>query len=380
MLVAIKKNLKKILAACVILFSAANLFALEEYVTDVYKQIDDCFSQKSEEKLYAILSKYSEDKYYYLMENYTQKKVRRLIVNNEYDFAMEAILVVIENNLDNEEAVEMYSVISDAYEIQRKHELELAHQKELEEARLQLEKEKQRTKVDKEYVSVKTKSGTGAYVSEKESKLSSYHWKAALGVANLAFLMNKENDLKALHYGISVDFRYEYTMKSQMVLGTDIFGGVQFLGLIQEDEKKIVPYQVDLDFALKLAAPQISKNLFIRAGLDVIIAGDSKKAVNATDVIKNFYTPILGIKMERIKIGPINLDIGADWLAGHLFADKIDMAFGGAVNVELPFVEMEKIKLNFNIGARDRLFLKKGNGMENRASVILAIGVENVVW
>ena len=380
MLVAIKKNLKKILAACVILFSAANLFALEEYVTDVYKQIDDCFSQKSEEKLYTLLSKYADDKYYYLMENYTQKKIRRLIVNNEYDFAMEAILVVIENNLDNEEAVEMYSVISDAYEIQRKHEIELAHQRELEEARLQLEKEKQRTKVEKDYVSVKTKSGSAAYVSEKESKLSSYHWKAALGVANLAFLMNKANDLKTLHYGISLDFRYEYTMKSQWVLGGDIFGGVQFLGLTVEDEKNLVPYLVDLDFALKLAAPQISKNLFIRAGVDAIMAGDSKKASNTIDVIKNFTSPVIGIKWERIHLGPINLDISADWLAGHLFAEKIDMAFGGAVNLELPFVTMEKIKLNFNIGARDRLFLKKENGMENRASVILAMGVENVVW
>ena len=48
------------------------------------------------------------------------------------------------------------------------------------------------------------------------------------------------------------------------------------------------------------------------------------------------------------------------------------------VNITIPFAEMEKVKLNFNIGVKDKFFLKD-DGMENRASVILAIGVENVV-
>ena len=128
--------------AVLFIFFSGQLFALEEYVSEVYKQIDNCFSAKDEDKLNTVLARNVNDKYYYLMENYTQKKIRRLIVNNDYDFAMTATLALIENNLDNEEAVEMYSVISDAYEIQRKHEAELEHQRQLELARIQLEKEK----------------------------------------------------------------------------------------------------------------------------------------------------------------------------------------------------------------------------------------------
>ena len=41
------------------------------------------------------------------------------------------------------------------------------------------------------------------------------------------------------------------------------------------------------------------------------------------------------------------------------------------MNLEIPFAEMEKVKLNFNIGLRDKFFLKD-EGLENRASVILA--------
>ena len=48
------------------------------------------------------------------------------------------------------------------------------------------------------------------------------------------------------------------------------------------------------------------------------------------------------------------------------------------MNVAIPFAELEKVKLNLNIGLRDKFFLKD-EGMENRASLILAIGVENVV-
>ena len=107
-----RSRIKSIAAVFVFVIFSNNLFALEEYVTEVYKQIDSCFSAKDEDKLNSVLSRNSKDKYYYLMENYTQKKIRRLIVNNDYDFAMAATLAVIENNLDNDEAVEMYSVIS----------------------------------------------------------------------------------------------------------------------------------------------------------------------------------------------------------------------------------------------------------------------------
>ena len=82
--------------------------------------------------------------------------------------------------------------------------------------------------------------------------------------------------------------------------------------------------------------------------------------------------------MGNLSLGSLKLDIGADWLAGHLFYQNIKVAAGFAMNMAIPFAELEKVKLNFNIGLRDKFFLKN-DGMENRASVILAIGVENVV-
>ena len=370
------RKLKIFSFAILLTFFSGRLFALEEYVTEVYKQIDSCFSAKDEAKLNSVLSKNVNDKYYYLMENYTQKKIRRLIVNNDYDFAMSAILVVIENNLDNEEAVEMYSVISDAYEIQRKHEAELEYQRQMELARIQMAKEKQRGNVEKEYVSAAKSTGGSVYVSGKETKLTSTYWKASLGLVDFLSLLEKSSDIATFHYGVSAEFNYEYTMEDKNVLGADIFGGAQFLAIADED--KTVPLLADLEGAVKYAFAKLSQNLFIRVGFNGIITGKSQDVTGTDAVLNNFYSPFVGVKMERVPVGPVKITVGADWLAGHLFVSNVKVAAGAAFNVEIPFAELVKVKLNFNIGAKDKLFLKK-EGMENRASVILAIGVENVI-
>ena len=370
------KNMRKILSILIVLTLSTSLFAVEEYVSEIYKQIDACFTAKDEAKLNTVLAKNTKDKYYYLIENYTQKKIRRLIVNNEYDFAMEATLALIENNLDNEEAVEMYTVISDAYDIQRKHEAEVEFQKQQEEKRLQAAKEKQRGSVEKEYVSATKTSSGSVYVSGKETKLTSNNWKIAFGLVNLGYLMEPKGEINSLHYGVAGDFRFERTIDKKCIIGTDIFGGVHFLGMA--DKEKIVPLLGDFDAAVKAAFMQFTKYLFIRAGFDAIITGKSKTATDTIYVVDNFYSPYVGIKLEGIPLGKLKVDLGADWLAGHLFNKDVKLAAGGALNVEIPFAELEKVKLNFNIGVRDKLFMKD-TGMENRASLLLAIGVENVV-
>ena len=370
------RKLKVFSAVILLAMLSSKAFALEEYVSDIYKQIDACFTSKDEAKLNDVLSKNTKDKYYYLIENYTQKRIRRLIVNNDYSFAMDATLALIENNLDNEEAVEMYSVISDAYEIQRKHEAELEHQRQLEIARIEMEKENQRGNVEKEYVAASKTSGGSVYVTGKETKLTSYNWKASLGMIDLLHLFDKQGGINSLHYGVALDFRYEYTMENKMVIGTDIFAGFQFLGFAEEE--KLVPMIGDIDLALKAAFPQISQNLFFRMGLDTLVTGKSKTAPDTQWVVGTIYSPTIGVKMERIPLGGVKLDLGADWLAGHLFVNDIKVAAALSMNVEIPFAEMEKVKLNFNVGVRDKFFLKN-EGLENRASVIIAIGVENVI-
>jgi len=371
-----KKRFRIIITSLFFLFAASTVFALEEYVSDVYKQIDHAFSNKSESELNAILSKNQKDKYYYLMENYTQKKIRRLLIKEEYEFALEATVIVIENNLDNEQAVEMYAAISESYETQKSFEKEQEQKRQYEIAKLEKEKEDKREKVNKEYVSSKkADSDKTVYVSGKETKLTSYRWKAALGLADLGFITEAKNSLSILNYGISLDINYEYSL-STITAGLDLYGAFRFLSL--SDSDSMLPLVADIEFAPKFALPAVSKNLFLRAGIGLLKAGKSDTAPLTETITGTFVTPLIGIEYERLMLGPLQIDVGVDWLAGHLLYDDVNFAMGGKINFAFIFAEMEKVKLTFNVGLRDKILLKE-SGIENRANAIIAIGVENVI-
>ncbi len=361
----------------VLLFSFAfPAFAVEEYISDIYKKIDQIFIIQSEDQLNTLLSDNNEDSNYYLIENYTEKKIRRLIVNNEYDFAMTAIIIVIENNLDNEQAVEMYSVIADAYKVQQEHEAELEYQRQLELARIEKEKEKQRVNVEKEYVAAKnTNSGKSVYVTGKETKLTSYRWKVALGLADFVYLHDNSSNINSLHYGPSLSFNYEYMLESKTIIGAELFAGVQPIGMAEE--KSLVPLIGDIDVKLKLS-PSLIPNLFITTGFGVVLSQKDANQKKTNLIVGTMYTPIVGIKYERISLGNVKVDLGAEWYAGHLFYDNINFAMGAEANAQIPFADLDKVSLNFNIGLRDKV-LVKASGLENRASLILAIGAENVI-
>lgn len=71
------------------------------------------------------------------------------------------------------------------------------------------------------------------------------------------------------------------------------------------------------------------------------------------------------------------MDGGVDYYIGHLANKDLNFAMGGVVSLRVPFLDMEKVRLGFNIGVKDTLYVKS-SGIENRARLVLAIGAENV--
>ena len=369
------KKLKVLIASLLMFFSTASMFAVEEYVSKIYKNIDLIFVSKSGTDLNKVLSENTDDKYYYLIENYTEKKIRRLIVNSDYDFAMEAIVIVIENNLDNEQAVEMYNVISEAYAVQQEHEKQEELKRQQEIARIEAEKEKKRAAVDKEYVAAAKTKGGSVYVSGKETKLTSYQWKASLGLADLEHLLDMEKGFSNLYYGPSVDFNYNYITPAG-IIGVDVFGGLNVFGFDEPSTKQVTSV-IDANAFAKIAFP-FAKHFFIRGGFAALISAMPKEVVGTVNILEPLYTPAIGIKIERIKIGVSEFDIGVDWYAGQLWTPGLNLAAGGYFNIAFPYAELERVKLTFNLGYKDNFFIKD-TGFENRGSIILAIGVENVI-
>ena len=347
------------------------LSALDAYVTVIYRDVDVAFIHRSDKELDSILGKNNDDKNYYLIENYTMKKIRHLVVSQDYDFANEATLVVIDNNLDNMEAVELYATISAALQKQKEQQLALEQKQQAETEKYEAEKAKQRAIVEKDYVTVKTASGDTVYLKEKYEKYTSNYWSFRFGMLDATYVVDSGSDYNSFRYGVSGDFTFEYSF-DKIMIGTDVGGDAIIIPFNNDDNTIIGNFALVPKFGFRRL-----KNLSFRTGFATVIRIDSGDGNNTT-LQETLLSPVFGVGLNHINIGKAELSMNADYLLGHLAYDGLNCAVNSSLNIALPIMEMEKVRLNFNFGVKDTLFVKE-SGVENRAGIILAIGAQNVI-
>ncbi len=379
------RKLKAFFIAILLSLCTGSLFAVEEYVSKVYKEIDIIFINKADKELQEILKENVDDKYYYLMENYTKKKVRRLIIDNEYEFAMTAIYIIIDNNIDgdfeDEDAVDLYSTIAEAYEIQQQYEYQQEQKALAEAARKEAEKEKIRTSVEKEYNVVTTSEGKQVYVSAKDERSQSYRWNANFGMIDFGLTTSGKLSSALMAEGISLDATYEYSIPKSITIGGDLFVDFKFMQFNNG------PMELNFEIAPKVAFPFAPK-LFFRLGFSdlAILKNEDETILNKNPALReiqsNLYgsviTPLVGVQLSGAKLGSASITADANYLLAGLIAGDYQ-ALSFKANVAIPFAELERVKLVFNLGARDTLLILNQGGVENHLSAILGFGVENVI-
>ena len=381
----LKKRFKTLLLSLILLLAASNVFAIEEYVSKVYKQIDVIFIEQADKELDKVLRQNVEDKYYYLMENYTKKKVRRLIIDNEYEFAMTAIYIIIDNNIDgdfeDEDAVDLYAAVAEAYEIQQQFEKE-REQKALAEAQKKAaEKERLLAVVEKDYNVVTTAEGKTVYLSSKDERTEKYRWNLNLGMIDFGLVTAAGLEKPSMAEGIALDFTYEYAIPKSVAIGGDLFFDFKFMQFNNG------PMEFNFEIAPKVAFPFAPK-LFFRIGfsdLGVLKNSDEnvlKKNSSLAKIQNALYgsvvSPFVGVQLSNATIGSAGLNLDLNYLLGGIFTGDYQ-ALSLKAGVSVPFAELERVKLVFNVGARDTLLIKSTDGIENHASIILGFGVENVI-
>ena len=378
------KRLRSFLVAVLFFLCSGSLFAVEEYVSKVYKEIDIIFINQSDKELQTILRENVSDKYYYLMENYTKKKVRRLIIDNEYEFAMTAIYIIIDNNIDgdfeDEDAVDLYSTIAEAYEIQQQYEEEQQKKAIAEAARKEAEMERIRTTVEKDYNVTTTAQGKTVYLSSKDERSQSYRWNANFGMIDFGMVNSAGLSSALMSDGISLDFTYEYTVPKTIVIGGDLFFDFKFMQFNDG------PMEFNFEIAPKIAFPSLSPHFFIRLGFsDLGILKNTNEAIltkKLAEIQNSLYgsviTPFMGVQLSNAKLGAAGLTLDANYLFAGLIAGDYQ-ALSLRANVALAFAELERVKLVFNFGARDTLLILNKGGIENHLSAIVGFGVENVI-
>ena len=381
----LKKRFKTLLLSLILLLAASNVFAIEEYVSKVYKQIDVIFIEQADKELDKVLRQNVEDKYYYLMENYTKKKVRRLIIDNEYEFAMTAIYIIIDNNIDgdfeDEDAVDLYAAVAEAYEIQQQFEKE-REQKALAEAQKKAaEKERLLAVAEKDYNVVTTAEGKTVYLSSKDERTEKYRWNLNLGMIDFGLVTAAGLEKPSMAEGIALDFTYEYAIPKSVAIGGDLFFDFKFMQFNNG------PMEFNFEIAPKVAFPFAPK-LFFRIGfsdLGVLKNSDPNVLNKNPSLAKiqnalygSVVSPFVGVQLSNATIGSAGLNLDLNYLLGGIIAGDYQ-ALSLKAGVSVPFAELERVKLVFNVGARDTLLIKSTDGIENHASIILGFGVENVI-
>ncbi len=366
-----KRNLFKIILFLEVL---AFLFPVPVYpqhadLSESYSLIDAAFSEKSEEKLTEQLFRNKDSPGYVLCENYIMKKIRQLVIAGDFEFARTACLVVIDNNMDNTDAIAMYSVIDDGIARRKAEEEAQERKKEAEEVRIALERKKLLEQVQSKYQAVPTSSGKSVYVRENESRYSSLSWQADFGMADISMINVSSENYTSARYGITSEASLVY-QTDQIAVGAE--GTVEFLmaTLSNSDDTILSSYTI----VPKIAFSSLSDRLFFRMGAAsyVTTAGSEKNKV-----LDTFITPLAGIDIENITFGGLQFKASYDYYFGHFAYDDLKSAMAAGILVRIPVADLEKIRIGFDVGVRDTLFIRDG-GTENRVRTVLAFGVGNV--
>ena len=381
----LKKRFKTLLLSLILLLAASNVFAIEEYVSKVYKQIDVIFIEQADKELDKVLRQNVEDKYYYLMENYTKKKVRRLIIDNEYEFAMTAIYIIIDNNIDgdfeDEDAVDLYAAVAEAYEIQQQFEKEKEQKAIADAQKKAAEKERLLAVAEKDYNVVTTAEGKTVYLSSKDERTEKYRWNLNFGMIDFGLVTAAGLEKPSMAEGIALDFTYEYAIPKSVAIGGDLFFDFKFMQFNKG------PMEFNFEIAPKVAFPFAPK-LFFRLGFSDlgVLKNSDENVLNKNPSLAKIQnalygsviSPFVGVQLSNATIGSAGLNLDLNYLLGGIIAGDYQ-ALSLKAGVSVPFAELERVKLVFNVGARDTLLIKSTDGIENHASIILGFGVENVI-
>lgn len=369
-----KLQARKLFFAAVVLTFSLGALSAQESLDAVYAQIDLAFAERSTESLSNILEQHHSSKDYNLYEAYTLKKTRQLIIQDDLVLARDVSLVVIDNNLENFDAVDLYSYIDRAILNEEAARQAEENRLRLEAERLAAMNEKTKAKLDKSdyYDSVNTASGSSIYLNQQKS-FSSTDWNIAIGIADLLYqTVTKPESYNSLKYGLAFDGNLYYNTE-QYILGAEAFVDFQMLTLGDGEQEimtsaKLIPM---------IAFPSFSKHLFYRIGFAVHGLSEPDETETETGSVDTFLTPSFGVGLLNLNLGISSWDLFYDYYLGHLAYDDLKSSMEMGASVMIPMAVNDKTKIGFKLGAIDTLFIKD-EGIDNRAKFIMSIGVGNV--
>ncbi len=345
-------------------------FSLFAQTSNVISQIDEAIKLKNAEQISSILVKNKSSRSYSEYETHILKKARELLITNELDFAAAISLAVIDNNLDNFDAVALYTSIDTAIK-ERDAKLKAEEERrQIEEMRMMANSAKEQKQIKKDYQTISnTSSGETVYLDmDYNTHYLPLSWAVNIGMAEVGLYTDPQNvDLK---FGLSL-FGNAFFHTEDFVIGGDcFFDSMLFIFGSHADEEQNL--DTTLKFSLAFSHEAILRNLYFRLGFLSYFSNHPEISYVTTP----FLSPSVGIAYRDIEIGNILAELSADYLVGHLFYDKMNFAMDFSLNFSLILADYDKADIGVNFGVRDAFFAMQ-EGLQNQLKFIISIGVIN---
>lgn len=338
--------------------------------SDVIAQIDDALAQKDGDAIYKILEKNKKSNSYGEYESYILRKARELLIANELDFAAQISLAVIDNNIDNFDAVALYTSIDTAIKERDAKIKAEEERRQIEEMRIMANTAKEQKQIKKEYQTISnTSSGETVYLdTDYNTHYLPLSWAINVGMADLALYTDPRE--VGGNFGLS-SFGNVYFHSEDYIIGGDYFLDTMLFNFGGDaEEEQQLDTTVNLTFGFSHEA--VIRNLYFRLGFLGYFSNEPEMSFVTTP----FLSPTLGIAYRDIEIGNVLAELSADYYLGHLFYDGMKFAMDFSLNFSLILADYDKADIGVNFGVRDAIFVIE-EGLQNQLKLIISIGVIN---
>lgn len=333
----------------------------------VYRQADDLVSRQAVPELNAFLSKSTSSSWYPRLETYLLKKSRQMVIENKLDEAKVVSLAVIDANLDNKEAVDLYQSIQVAITKRDADAKKVAEEQSLTTYKQKAAESKIKQELPKTYkTATNTATGKKVYLDQDfNSHYRKLNWDFMLGLANLNAVYSPE-DL-SLKYGVSASGSLFYIGET-FTVGADIIGDAMILTFTGPQAINWTAGAV-----ASLGVNSVSKYMVLRTGFSGLGFGYGSDDIESS----LFLTPVVGLGLRDVAIRDSGrFAFALDWYPGHLMEDDMTVALGANMLLTFILADMQDFDIHFQAGVRDTVLLYS-DGLKNDAKLLLAIGVGN---
>ena len=355
------------LVICIFCVMSMSLFSQS---TSVISQLNEAINQRNSEQVKSLLVNNRSSRSYGEYEAQILKKARELLISNELDFAAEISLAVIDNNLDNFDAVALYTSIDTAIKTRDAKIKAEEERRQIEEMRIMANTAKEQKQIKKEYQTISnTSSGETVYLdTDYNTHYLPISWAVNLGMADIGLYTDpREVNVK---FGFS-SFGNIFYHSEDYIIGADYFADTMLFtfGTESEDEQNL---DTTLKFSIGYSHDKLIRNFYFRLGFLGYLSNNPEMSY----IPATFLSPSVGFAYRDIEIGNVLAELSADYLLGHLFYDKMNFAMDFSLNFSLILSDLDNVDVGVNLGVRDAVYSME-DGLQNQIKFIISIGVIN---